>query len=109
MQRDGLTGVEARITDPATGRPVRMAHLVAYPLDSSANPPPAAADSLGRARLDSLRPGRYDVRARAIGYEASSDTLLVTTGRRSVGEVQLPVAKMWLSDCVRIRTHDSPE
>lgn len=58
--------------------PVAAASVTARPDAGGAGAPRAArSDSLGRFRIDELRPGRYELATRRVGYTIRYDTLLV--------------------------------
>ena len=56
------------------------------------------ADSTGHAVFNTLRVGRYVVHAYAVGFMDRTDTLVLMSGRRWVGEIRLPARRLRLND-----------
>ena len=89
----GRPGIEVTITNPATQRTIKGAQVFLGGTRLY-----ALGDSLGRAVVDSVPPGRYAVHTRRIGHVSRVDTLQIVPRERWVGEVQLPEAIVKLTD-----------
>jgi hypothetical protein len=92
----GTTGLEARLLDPSRLQPLRGT-LRLEPLDGG-NPLGRLTDSTGLAVFDTLPAGRYIAHAFAIGFVVRTDTLVLVSGRRWIGEVRLPQHRIRLND-----------
>jgi hypothetical protein len=90
---DGPAGIEATIVDLGNRRPIRNATVTVMGTRLG-----RLADSLGRVVIDSIPPGRYEIRIRAVGRAPRADTLDFENGRRWVGEVRLPERLIQLTD-----------
>src|SRR5688572_20854994 len=55
--------------------------------------PRVMTDSLGRARITAVRPGRYVLHVRSIGYHARMDSVSVTAASAFAAVIQLRRAK----------------
>jgi len=80
-QSDQRGRLEGRVTDSVHTRPLAGAHVVALAANARLDTPRSAStDSLGRYRIDSLRPGRY-----LVGLESALlDSLEITLSPREV-------------------------
>lgn len=92
----GTTGLEARLVEPARQEPVRGA-LGLQQLDGRGSLG-RLANSTGRAVFDTVPAGRYIVHAFAVGFKDRTDTLILVSGQRWIGEIRLPPRRVRLND-----------
>ncbi|MGI8510159.1 MAG: TonB-dependent receptor domain-containing protein [Gemmatimonadaceae bacterium] len=83
--------IRGQIIDAATHAPLGIATVDVYPLTGSAAPSHASADANGRFTVHGLRPGRYRLRLRALGYALRNVTPVTVTaaGSLDLGTLQL--------------------
>jgi len=74
----------ALVTDAMTGAPIVGARLAVYDLQRS-----APSDTLGRAELSDLSPGRYRYRVLAIGYTSKADSVVLDSTQGRLRLIQL--------------------
>lgn len=83
--------IRGQIVDAATHTPLGTATVDVYPLTGTAAPSHASADANGRFTVHRLRPGRYRLRIRALGYALRNVTPVTITaaGSLDLGTLQL--------------------
>jgi protocatechuate 3,4-dioxygenase beta subunit len=59
-------------------------------------------DTLGRFAVTGLTPGRYTIRARQIGYEERTDTVVVTAGAGA--HLHLVLTPQYFDRCMEMRS-----
>jgi ferric enterobactin receptor len=82
-QQQGAT-VRGTVVDAASGRPVPSASVGVWSAADSALVTGAVARPDGSYRIEGLRPGRYYLRASALGYNAGTTPLAVAPGTPQV-------------------------
>jgi hypothetical protein len=82
------------VSDAHSGAPVHSAVVDLLPQFSRR----AMSDSLGRARLTDLPPGRHTVQVRRIGYHTRADTVSMREGHGVAMLVQLRRAALRLEN-----------
>lgn len=76
--------MRGQIVDAASQAPISIATVDVYPLTETSAPVHASADATGRFTVHGLRPGRYRLRIRALGYALRSVTSVTITAAGSL-------------------------
>ncbi|MEO9251233.1 MAG: outer membrane beta-barrel family protein [Gemmatimonadaceae bacterium] len=94
--------IRGQIVDAATHTPLGIATVDVYPLTGPTASSHASADTNGRFAVNGLRPGRYRLRIRALGYALRNVTpvTITATGSVDLGMLQLTAVPSALQQVV---------
>src|SRR2546423_7956289 len=87
--------ISGRVIDATSNAPVGSAQVQVVGTTRG-----AVTGDDGRYRIAAMRPGQYQVRALRLGYQASIQTVAVTSGRTSDANFSLAPAAMSLEQLV---------
>ncbi|HEY8311355.1 MAG TPA: TonB-dependent receptor, partial [Gemmatimonadaceae bacterium] len=96
--------IRGEVVDAATHTPLGIATVDVYPLTGTAALSHASADANGRFTVHGLRPGRYRLRIRALGYALRNvaPVTITAAGGVDLGTLQLTVVASALQRVVVI-------
>ena len=96
MQPGTPASIQGEVADRDTGRPLSGGVLTVAPSTTM-----IPTDTLGRFAVTGLTPGRYSIRARQLGYEDQTATVVVTASAGA--HLHLALTPRYVDRCMEMR------